>query len=663
MLIPISDRGKKAIASRAELRKQQQQQQQAENILAEKSITIKNTQDDVPNSSIQQIFQNYYQQEYTTPKIVAALGQIYTNTTVSLNNKSVEELVHMINLATFLDMKKVATTNNILEPQEALKKSLMDKIKSEKIAELQSLNDLNSNKATELMHDFIKEEKIDVKLLEPYQKKLPSESITPLKSEPNCTPELLFFNDDKFIYGLFYKDLYDPKLNYFKKIISKNRKTQKEEIIFEEKTTPNVTDSLLKNISTNTSGSFCILEYITIGPGDLATKLWNKTSTFKLFNVDTKEITVIPAMNTQYQGLVHQSPMNVHWCFASDDTVCFIDTEKNIQLLYLKTNQQTALTQLNLTGNVQKIACRITDQNNPEDAKVVIIIKKNDKDMPDIFIVDKLTVKPVNCDLLNNIKPEQLIIDNSKKTAYIAGSVKRKGFVFSININSPRPHLNKISINPSDSLIYNASNLIVSTENKLLTTTFTYPLYRTDGEYVYSQPIYFFTVQNTLNSWHRLNSENSNIIKISSDGKQAIEQHRGILYNTINLTTFYDDNMINSLNYLDTTKPDSNSIPAQKKLLVTKLLYLLLNKPAGLFNTITLDQTESEMYVNDVPQCIKNILAKTYTINLHGQTTKISTQEQPTQSSLRNKFLYGTAAIGTAIGATAAYKWWTGNNK
>lgn len=379
------------------------------------------------------------------------------------------------------------------------------------------------------------------------------------------------------------------------------------------------------------------MEYEKRGAGNTTTGLFTKTCTFKVLNASTKEITDIPAMNTQYNGIFNQSSMNIRWCFASDDTICFIDAENNIKLLDLKTNESQDLPKFNLADNeiYTRIICKATENKlktliASTNQNRILILKNNLKDQI----------------ILNTTDPIQnLAFDDINARLFYTTRTQYGITLWSIDVNYLNPLAKKFEQNDNQQ-IKKSFLKHINTENKNIVIV--------QGEFDYDVKticdVYTFIPSHSLNSWDQIVW--SKILCFSHDGSQSAEKTD----NSFRIITLYDNNMTEALTYLDTTKQDPNDISAQTKLLVTKLLNSIVNNTNTWFKRITLDKTESEIYAKNVPQCIKNILAKTYTI-------KLSEQEQSAQTSLRNKLLYGTAAIGTAIGATAAYKWWTGNKE
>lgn len=645
MLIQTS-KSQQALAYRTQLRKKRQQEERQLFSLATWSNTIKNTLEDMPNTNIKDYFKNLTD-TVTTQKTINALAQLYVDPMKNpipaseLKNKTTQELVDMINLATYLDMRKVPTMEDVVEPQEAVKQSLVNKIKSENLSELLPINILDLNKAAELMHDFIKQEKIDVKLVEPYQKKLPSE---PIKLFLTITPnlndsKLLFFDNDQFIYGSFYEDLESTLVYHCKKIISKNKLSQQETIIFDASQEP-FRNKQAPSAKISPNGLYCLLTF------EKASGRYNALSisyTYKLLNLKNKKLSDLPLSD-------YWQPSD-YWqhSFVSDEIICALHREtKEIILFNISTQKKlkSYTPELEEDEYPSLMACKYTQSTNP-----ILGIATNKRI---IFIKDnKATDIPVD----QSRRILELVLNDTGTTLFYVTIKEDDPKIFSCNIDQQEAIVEEVDpCHKENTTRTFVTSINTKNDNLLVATSWYHVAHRLRS--AFSTNGYVFISPQSLTSWDKVLDPKTHFLCISNDGKQSVEQHTES--KTTHLITLCDDNMTEALSYLDTTKPDPNNIPAQKKLLVTKLVYSLLNKPAGgLFNTITLDETESEIYTKDAPQCIKDILAKTYTIKLSDQTTNTSQQK----TSLRNKILYGTAAVGTALGITAAYKWWAGNKE
>lgn len=115
-----TERSQQALTYRTQLRKKQEQRE----ALAKNSITIQNNLKDVDGTTTKQSFE-YLIQNITTEKTLNSLAEFHANKSTQINNKSVEELVQMINLANYLDIQEPLDNQN--NTQATLQKTLLSK--------------------------------------------------------------------------------------------------------------------------------------------------------------------------------------------------------------------------------------------------------------------------------------------------------------------------------------------------------------------------------------------------------------------------------------------------------------------------------------------------------------------------------------------------------
>src|SRR5690606_27610871 len=157
----------------------------------------------------------------------------------------------------------------------------------------------------------IKEEKIDINLIEPYQKTLPIESIKlPADAQDGETTKILFFNDDILIYGIHIKNINSPLLTHFKRLIVKNKINNIKRIIFEEQNEVTQKTPLVKRITISPNGSFCMLE-----------RQVSSVDRFGFFTT-APSFTSLNCIDQTQSPKFHPIKNNNYWCFASDEVVC-----------------------------------------------------------------------------------------------------------------------------------------------------------------------------------------------------------------------------------------------------------------------------------------------------------------------------------------------------
>src|SRR5277367_673174 len=110
------------------------------------------------------------------------------------------------------------------------------------------------------------------------------------------------------------------------------------------------------------------------------------------------------------------------------------------------------------------------------------------------------------------------------------------------------------------------------------------------------------------------------------NGKESIYAYKSIIFDDYNypLYTLYDDNMLQSINYLSASSIDN--IAPYTKLLIACLLHKIFKKSEYYWfsHWIQLNKAESQLYTQNCPKEIQTILETIFTIRTSHSTEQSS---------------------------------------
>jgi len=478
----------------------------------------------------------------------------------------------------------------------------------------------------ELFHLLIQREKIDVKLLEPYSDWLFSHPQAIAGNwRTNWREELLFFNNDIKIYGAYtFGDLpitmdYKP---FFKKLLLKypNYFTLNKTINLRL-----IDDGYYFNehfLAVNQDASFCIAQY------------WydkDKSDKFDLINLKT--LKTIPLDNNIVSPRFGQFDDVASCCFGQAHELYTINTKGVISRVDLANNVTEYITTLEIDEN-QRIKNIVS--NNAGDwlavatSQQVFIITPNlglsrTKFSPYVDKISlnhsgsQLCIATRTSDASYSGKIEELFL-SKREDLFGQGLIRltRGTSAFSFGKDS---YLSDIILQwtKDDTLLYancNYGNTDVNFDHHIGSVyTFIVPQ---SGNSWYQKALYkYIDIGQKILQEKRIKAiypcgtvYSRGIVDktISQDGKELIITVGSGWNAKTTKITLCDDNMQEALRYFDMTKKHELDFKNQRFLGIL-LLHTILRQQKG---TITLDETETRIYLDYLPRSIKAILSKSY---------------------------------------------------
>jgi len=484
-----------------------------------------------------------------------------------LNSKSMSSLVDMVNLESDLLIKS---------PNIVLKETVFNRIKKERLSQLEGIGNLKPDYAKEIIKEWIKGEEIDAKLLKLYSDSLLTQKIICKKVEYRYE-RIVYFNNkkDMAIYFIGDSENWISLYNNNRKFLIKY-KNHEDIIDLNDEINNAKYAPILKVVSSN--GKFGVINYGVSDYGD----------SFSFVDFETKKIQKLNDVAV--------------CCFYGDDTLFTINKNGDIYnfsggnieqkefVAQYEFLQMRDIIGSNATGTVIFVASHNYYYETEKD--YVYEIKKDN----DNIIFETFTVE--------NIFPD---VDYSRKNQYI--------YIGKIRLNNVGSFA---AIQTSSSLyIYDIDQkkskkiLSVSMDSALCGFNWTdddafltmhYDTYKRD-RVPSSAQVFGFAIINSGHNWINRGSDEYSNICISSDGAAAIVRKGGhAAAQPFYQVALYDDIMKSVVNYF--AQPTDQPI---QKLFVMKLIKIILDQH---YDEYIFDETEIEIYQNYVPQVIKNIFKK-----------------------------------------------------
>ncbi len=532
-----------------------------------------------------------------------------------------------------------------------LEQKVIDIIKQKELSDFGSLRTLRSHEITKnIMSILIKDENIDVKLLNPYN--------IFLRSHPKVTSEytlgdkkLLFFSDHTKIYGIVSSE---NEIDGYEQLIIEQveRSSKKIKLFFK------IFKNRYLQMQVSKNGNYCII----FTPSK--TELWNIKDTPKLVSLD-QNITA--------------------YCFADNNEICTADIYGRIKLLDLEENEEEQIVRFKLplisSETKQDLKSKISERIERLEYCVTsdhqkIIVALTNKNKIHIFQNGKIIIKTE--DLWNQSgepkSPKAYDIKLSHSGTYLciltdSQDTKKKTspmFLFNISQSScvKIPVTEHIAAKyVTDMAYYHRDQGLYWAKNDSLLTLYCNH-FAPHNPYVAINPItlhYWSLIYQALDS-KKFSKKNVPLYPdaVANDGNSFIVQKRGLASTTTERYTICDDIMEGALDYLNPTKEHKKKDVIQR-FFGTILLYKILQKQ----KPVILNEAEQLIYNNDLSEEIRTILNKTGVVV---EVQKAVQTTQPVKQSIfasmynslskkLSEYRVGLIATGaSAIAIAAVYK-------
>jgi hypothetical protein len=594
------------------------------NIIATKSVYIKNLKADIPDINLTEVMLpfpgvtqdmiNDLASLYKEKTFYKSNGEVWYTTNKMIHKDSFNELdidysLNLVNLAAFFDLDTYAIQSALIEKILQTKLEALDK----------PLSKLTEDQNKDLMRIMVVNKTIGSKILEPYSNFLAKTSTTILEQLYNWPRKyLLFYNDkikvykEKDFFGFFIQ-IKDKPANQFILSDEVNKLLQDKDI------TNNTT------VDVNEDSSFCILTInFNINIKQLQKQnpakynmYDNKTKDlenqgFCVFIKDKqlyeeeyrKKVTLVCKIDPYEQIDLIEENINTI-CFKNKDTLYVIDHQGQIKEFNL-INKQMA-TNVSYTLPLQQnlwiasASCRnnalfiLSKADSYITENRIFYCKENSiQEIPTEYSpkgnpIYKVTFNPKNI-IPNNAATQLLMINitprHDPNTLFLYDILSKRWSEITSDISS-------ISINPH----------WISQDALCIVPTFT------DINVLvpyYASPHYGYNELPYIN-WPLNINVSDNIKTIADDGKSCIfTQKTSQTHYTTQQVSLYNDIMLSALDYFNPDKEYKKT--SQQRLLGTILLYHIVNKQQATKKPVELDATEAQIYYKCLPVGIHQIL-------------------------------------------------------
>lgn len=512
-------------------------------------------------------------------------------------------------------------------PSESLQNVLYDKLEKHEIG-WENIRKFSLNQQAVLGQLLVKKERLDVRLLKPYS----DDQITRAQPVDNnirqCSVEkLLFFNNDIKVYGGY--DL--PRFSIIKGSPRFAQLLVKKDGYVQKKVNLRLVQDgyKLKNTTMHPSGLYALTDYK------------NEAHDYVGDYIDLTEDTVKTISNITHVDDVNKQKSSGASCFSNNyvySAACDDSADIIIRSIHLQTKNEVALCTLQGVPQ-QKVVGMVS---NNADTELIVATRKQlffITISPDNSIATKVKDAPNSEDVECSIK--KISLNNSgtvlcvvmqRYSSYGWYDYNSGAKVYLYHIKEQDCPIEEISDKlqgnhdlksyeycVNTSCLSDISKLFWSTDDFLLILKCSYRYQYIDGGRMedshFAGDQHVFVNLSTGNVWSENNRyKYDKSVVTSCDGNQAIITGRsGWLLNHTTLLSWYDEKMEEVVRYLNLRCKD-NYFSLDKKFLGIVLLDKILKNHDVVMQ---LDQEETEIYQNNMPDALKVLLAKTQTVLLH----------------------------------------------